>query len=95
MSQFAKLNKLDDFEAAWNRVLSTESVGLDFEEAEDRAVFRGRLTAAMSNLRVDGMRRLAEALAVGHPGRSRSQIIRSIANAWIRLERAGSKMKGG
>lgn len=87
-SQFSKLHKLDDFESTWDRIISAESEGLDFNDAEDRAVFRGRLTEALSNLRIEGMRRLAEALAVGHPGRSRSQCIHSIANAWMRLERA-------
>ena len=91
MSQFSKLNKLDNFESTWDRILSAESIGLDFSEAEDRAIFRGRLADVMSNLHIQGMRRLAEALAVGHPGRSRSQCIHSIADAWMRLERAGRK----
>ncbi len=75
------------FESTWGRVLSTQARGLDFDDAEDRATFRGRLTQAVSSLHVDGLRRLAEALAIEHPERSRSKCVRSIADAWMQGRR--------
>ena len=67
----------------WTARLSADAEGLDLGDAEDRAIFRGRVLSATAWCKHTALCQISAAL--GGPARapSRSAISRAIADAWI------------
>lgn len=71
-----------EFIEAWMRRLAESAQGLDFKDRDDRATFRGLVSAAMRNLKWSGMRDLASYLGGGKSG-SRHDTLNQITTLYM------------
>ena len=79
------------FIGVWMERLTDLARGLDFNDPEDRATFRGRVHHATRNLRWDGMRRVATYLGATTVRHSRDEGARSISDHYMRHTAAAKK----
>ena len=68
---------------AWTARLTTEAEGLDFNDPEDRAVFRTRVANATETMYCWALVGLARHFGREPMGRSRTAAARALADAWI------------
>src|SRR5512143_2650680 len=87
MTTEAERNFID----VWMRSLATSAAGLNLDDADDRATFRGLVRHSMRHLRWDGMRRIAEHLGADNVGRSRDAAWRTITTLYIQRTQAPKK----
>jgi len=79
------------FEEVWTDRLAKESEGLDFDDAEDRAIFRGKIFEAVRNASWDALRRISTFLGASKVPRNRDRTVRILVNRWIELRQAPKK----
>src|SRR5512135_2469299 len=72
-----------EFIEVWMDSLAKSARGLDLNDADDRASFRGLVQHSMRNLTWDGMRRIAQYLGADKVGRSRDAAWRTITTLYI------------
>jgi hypothetical protein len=84
MSNTKKQDVREAFRKAWFDRLAREAAGLDFGDAEDRATFRGRVAAALANLKFAAAQDLLDMLSDGSVTvRNRTNAARAIAAEWM------------
>lgn len=72
------------FIEVWLEHLAKLAMGLDFNDPDDRATFRGRVHRATRHLKWDGMRRVAAYLGADTVRRSRDAGVRAISDHYMR-----------
>jgi hypothetical protein len=63
--------------------LAKDAAGLDLTDAEDRAIFRMKVSSRFANAKVTAISAYARALGAEVKGRSRFDAVFALAGAWI------------
>jgi hypothetical protein len=82
-----------DFEEVWTRRLAKESEDLNFDDEDDRAIFRGKIFEATRNASWIALRRIATFLGATDIPRSRDRTVRLIVKRWIERGRQHATKK--
>jgi len=72
-----------DFIDVWMKNLARSAEGLNFQDEDDRATFRGNVYASLRGLKWSGMRDLAQHLGAGDVKHSRDSAFRAIADRYM------------